>query len=129
MRGIRRAKGMAPNGKAPLLPAQLRQVVDALPDTLIGKRDHALLLVGFAGAFRRSELVALMMEDVQTTRDGLIVTLRRSKTNQEGQTMVRGLPRGSNAATCPVQTFETWVAAAKLTSGPIFFPRPAGGQG
>lgn len=122
MRGIRRAKGMAPRGKAPLLPAQLRQVVDALPDTLTGKRDHALLVVGFAGAFRRSELVALTMEDVQTTRDGLIVTLRRSKTDQEGQTMVRGLPRGSNAATCPVQTYEAWVAAAKLTSGPIFRP-------
>jgi hypothetical protein len=52
MRGIRRAKGMAPNGKAPLLPAQLRQAIDALPNTLIGKRDHALLVIGFAGAFR-----------------------------------------------------------------------------
>lgn len=81
MRGIRRAKGMAPHGRAPLLPAQLRQAIDALPDTLIGMRDHALLVIGFAGAFRRSELVALTMEDVQTTREGLIVTLRRSKTD------------------------------------------------
>ena len=92
MRGIRRAKGMAPNGKAPLLPAQLRQAIDALPDTLLGKRDHAILVIGFAGAFRRSELVALTMEDIQITGEGLIVTLRRSKTDQEGQTMVRGLP-------------------------------------
>jgi site-specific recombinase XerD len=72
MRGIRRAKGMAPHGKAPLLPAQLRQAIDALPDTLIGTREHALLVIGFAGAFRRSELVALTMEDVQTTREGLM---------------------------------------------------------
>ncbi len=70
MRGIRRAKGMAPNGKAPLLPAQLRQAIDALPDTLLGKRDHALLVIGFAGAFRRSELVVLRMEDIQTRTRG-----------------------------------------------------------
>jgi site-specific recombinase XerD len=88
------------------LPAQLRQAIEALPDTLIGKRDHAVLVIGFAGAFRRSELVALTMEDIQTTREGLIVTLRRSKTDQEGQTMVRGLPKGSIAATCPVRVFE-----------------------
>jgi site-specific recombinase XerD len=120
MRGIRRAKGMAPNGKAPLLPAQLRQAIDALPDTLLGKRDHALLVIGFAGAFRRSELVALTMEDIQTTHEGLIVTLRRSKTDQEGQTMVRGLPKGTSEATCPVRVLEQWVTAAKITTGPIF---------
>ena len=73
MRGIRRAKGIAPNGKAPLLPAQLWQAIEALPDTLLGKRDQALLVIalravpsvpGFAGAFRRSELVPLTMEDL-----------------------------------------------------------------
>lgn len=122
MRGIRRAKGTAPHGKAPLLPTQLRQAIDALPDTLIGTRDHALLVIGFAGAFRRSELVALTMEDVQTTREGLIVTLRRSKTDQKGQTMVRGLPKGTSDATCPVRVFERWVTAAKITTGPIFRP-------
>jgi site-specific recombinase XerD len=122
MRGIRRAKGMAPNGKAPLLTPQLRQAIEALPDTLIGKRDHALLVIGFAGAFRRSELVALTLEDVQTTNEGLIVTLRRSKTDQEGQTMVRGLPKGTSESTCPVRVLEQWVKAAKLTAGPIFRP-------
>jgi site-specific recombinase XerD len=122
MRGIRRAKGMAPNGKTPLLPAQLRQAIDVLPDTLLGKRDHAVLVIGFAGAFRRSELVALTMEDIQTTREGLIVTLRRSKTDQEGQTMVRGLPRGASETTCPVRVLEQWVTAAKITTGPIFRP-------
>ena len=122
MRGIRRAKGMAPNGKAPLLPAQLRQAIAALPDTLIGKRDHAVLVIGFAGAFRRSELVALSMEDMQTTHEGLIITLRRSKTEQEGQTMVCGLPKGTSAATCPVRVLEQWVTAAKMTTGPSFRP-------
>jgi integrase len=113
---------MAPNGKAPLPPAQLRQAIDALPDTLLGKRDHAVLVIGFAGAFRRSELVALTMDDIQTTREGLIVTLRRSKTDREGQTMVRGLPRARSEATCPFRVFEQWVTAAKITSGPIFRP-------
>lgn len=122
MRGIRRAKGMAPNGKAPLLPTQLRLAIDTLPDTLIGKRDHALLVVGFAGAFRRSEVVALMIEDIQTTREGLIVTVRRAKTDQEGQTMVRGLPKGTHEPTCPVRAFEQWTAAARITMGPIFRP-------
>lgn len=122
MRDIRRAKGMAPNGKAPLLPAQLRQAIEALPDTLLGKRDHALLVIGFAGAFRRSELVALTMEDIQTTHEGLIVTLRRSKTDQKGQTMVRGLPKGTSESTCPVRVLEQWVTAAKITTGPIFRP-------
>jgi site-specific recombinase XerD len=70
---------------------QLRQAIQALPDTLLGKRDHALLVIGFAGAFRRSELVALTMEDIQITPEGLIVTLRRSKTDQEGQMFVMGV--------------------------------------
>jgi hypothetical protein len=84
----------------------LRQAIDALPDTLIGKRDHAALVIGFAGAFRRSEPVALSMEDIQTTGEGLIITLRRSKTDQEGQTMVRGLPKGTSEATCPYATMR-----------------------
>jgi hypothetical protein len=130
MRGIRRVTKMAPNGKAPLLPVQLRQAIDVLPDTLLGKRDHAVLVIGIAGAFCRSELVALMMKDIQATREGLIVTLRRSKTDQEGQTMVRGLPRGASETSCPVRVLEQWVTAAKITSGPIFRPvnRVAGAE-
>ena len=83
MRGIRRAKGIAPNGKAPILTPLLCQMVAALPDDLSGLRDKAILLIGFAGAFRRSELVGLQVRDIQIGDAGLIVTLRCSKTDQE----------------------------------------------
>ena len=83
--GIRRAKGTEQQGKAPAITAELRRMVDTLDDRLIGVRDRALLLLGFAGAFRRSELVALTVGDVQSGHDGLTVTIRKSKTDQEGQ--------------------------------------------
>jgi hypothetical protein len=98
--GIRRTHGVAQNQKSPLLTADLRRITGELPEKLIGKRDRALLLVGFAGAFRRSELVALDAEDCSFTSDGLVVTLRRSKTDQEGVGRKVGIPYGSNPDTC-----------------------------
>ena len=83
--GIRRTHGVAQNAKAPVLVEDLRGMVRKLRPGIIGARDRALLLVGFAGAFRRSELVALDTEDLQFAGDGLLVTLRRSKTDQEGE--------------------------------------------
>jgi integrase len=91
--GIRRTHGTAQQGKAPVLIADLRDMLAQLPDSLLGTRDRALLLLGFAGAFRRSELVGLDVAaggtkdgrgHVEFTRDGLVVTLTRSKTDQEG---------------------------------------------
>jgi integrase len=90
------------------------------PDTLIGLRDRALLLVGFAGAFRRSELVALDVEDLEFTEDGMKVLIRRSKTDQEGAGQAVGIARGVNL--CPVAALKAWLAAAGITSGPIFRP-------
>jgi site-specific recombinase XerC len=75
---------------------------------VIGIRDRALLLVGFAGAYRRSELVALNVEDVQVTGDGLVITLRRSKIDQEGEGRKVGLLYGSNPGTCPVRALRAW---------------------
>ena len=85
LRGIRRTIGAAREGKAPATADVLKQMLALCPDTLIGKRDRALLALGFAGAFRRSELVALQVEDLVETPDGLRVAIRRSKTDQEGQ--------------------------------------------
>jgi site-specific recombinase XerD len=120
MRGIRRAKGIAPNGKAPILTPMLRQMVEALSDDLPGLRDKAILLIGFAGAFRRSELVSLQIRDIQIGDVGLIVTLRRSKTDQEGASFTKGLPVGMSNTTCPKYALETWLQLAGITSGPIF---------
>jgi len=120
LKGIRRTLGTAQPGKEPLLTADVRQMLDALGEGLLGCRDRALLLVGFAGGFRRSEIVSLDVEDVSETADGLVVRLRRSKTDPEAKGMTVALPYGSTAATCPVRSFRTWVAAAKITSGPAF---------
>ncbi len=118
--GIRRAKGTAQQGKAPTVTADVRRMVDALPATLMGRRDRALLLLGFAGAFRRSELVALDVADVAERPEGLAVTIRRSKTDQEGAGRVVGIPYGSHYESCPVRALRAWLAAASITSGPLF---------
>jgi integrase len=122
MQGIRRAKGTAPSRKAPAVTALIRMMVDQLPQSVLGARDRALLLVGFAGALRRSELVSLDVADVTFTADGLVVTLRRSKTDQEGQGRTVGIPYGSNLTTCPVRALRAWLDAASITERPIFRP-------
>lgn len=119
-RGIRRAKGVAPKGKAPLLTPDVVRMVATLPKDLGGVRDRALLLVGFAGAFRRSELVGLDREDVEFTLEGVVVTLRRSKTDQEGEGRKVGIPWGRHAETCPVQALTAWLEQAGITEGPLF---------
>jgi integrase len=95
-------------------------MVDTLPDSLLGIRDRALLLVGFAGAFRRSELVGLDVADVEFKREGLVVTLERSKTDQEGAGRKIGIPYGSNPATCPVRALQAWLEASATTEGALF---------
>lgn len=118
--GIRRVKGTAQQGKAPVTIDDMRAMVDSLPVGLLGVRDRALLLVGFAGAFRRSELVGLNAEDMEFTRDGLIVHLRKSKTDQEGQGRKIGIPYGSNTDTCPVRAVQSWMDDGDIATGPLF---------
>ena len=122
MRGIRRAKGIALNGKAPIRTPLLRRMVEALPDDSPGLRDKAILLLGFAGAFRRSDIVGLQIRDVQISDAGLIIILRRSKTDQEGARFTKGIPIGTRDATCPECALEAWLQLAGITSGPIFRP-------
>jgi integrase len=88
------------------------------PNTLAGKRDRALLALGFAGAFRRSELVALEVEDLTEVPDGLRVRIRRSKTDQSGEGHEIAIPRGYRLRL--VEAVQTWLAAAEISSGPLF---------
>lgn len=120
--GIRRRHGVAQDAKAPIVPDDLRAMLAHLDDSARGTRDRALLLLGFAGAFRRSELVALQVEDLQTRREGLVVTIRRSKTDQEGEGAQIGIPRGKDKRLCPVRAVEAWIKAAGITEGPLFRP-------
>jgi len=120
--GIRRTKGTAQAAKTPVLVDDLRRMIARLPENLLGVRDRALLLIGFCGAFRRSELVALDAADVAITRDGLVVTIRRSKTDQEGEGRKIGIPYASHVETCPVRSFQEWLEKSGITQGPLFRP-------
>jgi site-specific recombinase XerD len=120
LKGIRRTLGTAQQTKAPLLTADVRRMLEALPESLAGRRDRALLLLGFAGGFRRSELAALDVGDVQPTEDGLVVKLRRSETDPEGKGRDVGIPHGSTPSTCPVLAFTTWKTAAGIAEGALF---------
>jgi integrase len=120
LKGIRRTLGTAQQTKAPLLTADVRRMVEALPHNLAGCRDRALLLLGFAGGFRRSELAALDVGDVLHIEDGLVVKLRRSKTDPEGKGRDVGIPYGSMPSTCPVRALTAWKTAARISEGALF---------
>jgi site-specific recombinase XerD len=120
MKGIRRSKGTAPAQKAPALTEDIRAMVDATDAGLIGARDRALILAGFAGAYRRSELVGLDVEDCTFSRDGLTILLRRSKTDSVGAGRKIGIPYGSNPETCPVRVLQSWMEQAGISTGPVF---------
>jgi integrase len=120
LKGIRRTVGTAQPGKEPLLTADILRMLDCLGEGLLGYRDRALLLVGFAGGFRRSELVGLDVGEISETGDGLVIRVRRSKTDPEAKGVTVGLPYGSTAATCPVRSYRAWIAASGITTGPAF---------
>jgi site-specific recombinase XerD len=120
MKGIRRTKGTAPVQKAPTLTDDIRAMVDATDAGLIGIRDRALILLGFAGAFRRSELIGLDVEDCTFGKDGLTIALRRSKIDQEGMGRRIGIPYGANPETCPVRNVQSWIERAGIAAGPLF---------
>jgi len=126
LRGIRRSLGTAPARKAPATADLILAMVSGAGTGPKGLRDRALALLGFAGAFRRSELVALDVSDLQETEAGLIVTVRRSKTDQEGRGRTVAIVRGSIA--CPVQAVRNWLDAARIDSGPLFRPVAKGGK-
>jgi site-specific recombinase XerD len=122
LEGLKRTKGVAPEQKAPTLATHVRKIARGLPPTLAGVRDRALLLVGFAGALRRSELVALNVEDVELCDEGLVLLIRRGKTDQHGRGRKVGIHSGKRKRTCPVRALGDWLQAAGITSGPIFRP-------
>ena len=118
--GIKREIGTAQHGKQPAIIEDIRRMIQCMPSTIVGLRNRALILIGFAGAFRRSEIVGLDKADLEFNREGLIINLRRSKTDQEGQGRKVGIPYGTRLETCPIRTLEEWLDTAHIESGPFF---------
>jgi site-specific recombinase XerD len=111
LRGVKRTRGIAQREAKPLLREDLFRVLDALGEGMKGARDRALLLVGFAGGFRRSEVVGLNCDDIEHVRQGLILTLRRSKVDQEAAGRKVGIPFGRTRH-CPVLALDRWLAVS-----------------
>jgi site-specific recombinase XerD len=116
--GIRRTIGAAPVRKKAATADIVLGMVGGKGQSLRELRDRAILLLGFAGAFRRSELVALNVEDIEETPEGMLITLRRSKTDQEGLGRKVAIPRGEIA--CPVEALRVWIEAAGIVAGAVF---------
>jgi integrase len=114
------------HSKAPVLTEDLRAMLRA-PSNLLGIRDQALLLTGFAGAFRRSGLVALDVSDLTFGPEGLLIKIRRSKTDQEGSGRDVAIPHGTYELTCPVRVMRKWLEAAAIVEKPIFRSGHRGG--
>jgi len=121
MRGIRREHGTAQRQARPLLREDLFVILAAMGDRLKDLRDKALLLIAFAGGLRRSELVAVTCDDLDRVQQGLILAIRRSKTDQEGVGRKIGIPFGRTIH-CPVRALENWITAAGIENGPVFRP-------
>jgi len=119
LKGLRREKTVRPAEARPISTQLLRQMIEISPDHLAGLRDRALLLLGFAGALRRSELVALDVEDLTISDSGCRIVIRSSKGDPEGAGQVIGVLHG-HGTTDPVAAIQTWIERAEITTGPLF---------
>ena len=122
--GIKRSKGVNQKGKKPLLINDLKQIIDVInqqnePD-IKKLRNKALLLIGFAGGFRRNELISLNLEDLEFVFEGLKINVKRSKTDQFGEGFIKGIPYFENYLYCPVKNLKHWLNISKIKKGPVF---------
>ena len=122
--GIKRTNGSNQKGKKPLLINDLKQLIQAIDKSKeknIRKiRDKALILIGFSGGFRRSELVDIEYEDIEFVEEGVKIFVKRSKTDQSGEGMTKAIPYFNNINFCPVKALNKWVVEAELKDGKIF---------
>jgi len=122
--GIKRTNGSNQKGKKPLLINDLKlliQAIDGSQEKNIRKiRDKALVLIGFSGGFRRSELVDIEYEDIDFVEEGVKIFIKRSKTDQSGEGMTKAIPYFDNINFCPVKALNKWIIEAELKEGKIF---------
>ena len=122
--GIKRIKGSYQTGKKPILINHLKEIINVIDKEKIEEikklRDKTIILVGFGGGFRRTELVSLDYENLEFVKEGVKIMLLRSKTDQFGEGMIKGLPYFSNDFYCPVKNLKNWLNISKIKSGAIF---------
>ena len=122
--GIRRVKGSIQKGKKPLLISHLKSIINVIDEQKIEDikkfRDKSILLIGFGGGFRRSEIISIDYEDLEFVNEGLKITIRKSKTDQFGEGMIKGLPYFDKETYCPIVNLKKWLKITKIKSGPIF---------
>jgi len=122
--GIKRRKGVSQKGKKPILINELKQIIDVInkenaPD-IKKMRNKTLLLIGFAGGFRRNELISLNIEDIEFVFEGVKITLNKSKTDQFGEGFVKAIPHFQNSLYCPVTSLKRWINFSKIKKGALF---------
>ena len=120
LRGIQRTHGQPPRQATALATAELQSLVTTCDHSLAGRRDRALLLLGYAGGWRGSELVAILREHLTIAADGLRLLIPRAKGDQTGKGATLGIPRGQSAGTCPVRAVEAWLQVSECRYGPVF---------
>ena len=124
LHGIKRVKGTAQKSKKPLLINNLKNIINAIDEIKIPEkkkfRDKALILIGFSGGFRRSELVNIDFDDLEFVNEGVKIFIRRSKTDQSGEGMIKAIPYFENKKFCPVTKLKDWINYLNIKSGKIF---------
>ncbi len=122
--GIKRTIGISQKGKKPLLIKHLKLIIDVINqqkfEEIKKARDKSIILIGFGGGFRRAELISINHDELEFVPEGLKITLRRSKTDQYGEGLLKGLPYFTNENYCPVMNLKKWLELSKITSGPVF---------
>ncbi len=122
--GIKRVKGSVQKGKKPILINHLKLIINIINQQEVDEikkiRDKTIILVGFGGGFRRTELISIDHEDLEFVTEGVKITIKRSKTDQFGEGMIKGLPYFNNEEYCPVNNLKKWLDLSNIKSGPIF---------
>ena len=122
--GIKRTNGSNQKGKKPLLINDLKLLIKAIGESkeknIRKTRDKALVLIGFSGGFRRSELVNIEHDDIEFVEEGVKIFVKRSKTDQSGEGMIKAIPYFNNINFCPVKALNKWIVESELKDGKIF---------
>ncbi len=122
--GIKRIKGSFQMGKKPLLISHLQSIIDVINEENISEikkaRDKTIVLIGFAGGFRRTELISINYQDIEFVTEGIKILIKKSKTDQYGEGMIKGIPYFRNSEFCPVNNLKRWLQLSQIKKGAIF---------